>query len=387
MITFRLCWFETTQTLIEKQQKWVDMTGLGIAVIGTGMIGRLHVRSARSAGATLIGVGASDTERGARAAAELGAGRVYARPEAVADDPDVDVVHICTPNALHAPYARAALSAGKHVVCEKPLGLDLAEARELYELAAEMGSVATVPFAYRFYPTVREARARVADGRLGDVRLIHGSYLQDWLSAPDAHNWRVDAHSNGRSRAFADIGSHWCDLVEFVTGDRIVSVSAVLSAWHPRANGVEQIDPAAPSTEDVAVVMFVTETGATGSVVVSQVSPGRKNRLWFELDGTDASTVFDQENPETLWLGRKDSATVLHRGQDPRSQAAAALDVVPVGHPQGFTDCFALFVAHTYAAIAGNTPDGLPTFADGLRSAHIVDAVLRSASTGGFVKV
>ncbi len=348
------------------------------------MIGQLHVQSLRRAGGRLGGVAASTPERAASAAAALGAPRVYTGPDDLAADPDVDVVHVCSPNDSHLAWAQAALRAGKHVVCEKPLGTDLAEAQHLAALAEETGLVATVPFAYRFYPMVREARHRVATGALGDVRLVHGSYLQDWLSGATDWNWRVSASAGGRSRAFADIGSHWCDLAEFVTGDRIVSLHAVLDSWHDRVDPDTGARP--PATEDTAVLTFRTLRGATGSVVVSQVSPGRKNRLWIELDGTEGSAVFDQENPETLWLGGRTSTTVLHRG-GPASPAAAAVDRLPPGHPQGFADSFALFVEHTSAAIAGGRPDGLPTFADGLRSAVLVDAVLRSAERGAPVDV
>ena len=353
------------------------------AVIGTGMIGRLHVQSLRRAGGQLAGVGAGSPDSARRAAAELGVSRVYGSPEEVAADPDVDVVHVCSPNDSHLAYAAAALKAGKHVVCEKPLGTDLQQATDLAGLAERTGLVATVPFVYRFYPTVREARHRVASGALGDVRLVHGSYLQDWLSGASDWNWRVSATTGGRSRAFADIGSHWCDLAEFLTGDRIVSLHALLDSWHDRPGPAPaDLQP----TEDTAVLAFRTERGASGSVVVSQVSPGRKNRLWIELDGTTGSAVFDQENPETLWLGGRGSTTVLHRGE-PASPPAEAVNRLPPGHPQGFADSFALFVEHTYAAIGGAAPDGLPTFADGLRSATLVDAVLRSAATGAPVSV
>jgi predicted dehydrogenase len=362
---------------------------LGAAVVGTGFIGRIHARSARLAGAELVGIGASDADNGARAASELGAQRVYLTPGDVAADPDVDVVHVCTPNALHLPYVRAALAVGKHVICEKPLGIDLGEARTLRGLAQAAGVVATVPFGYRFYPSVREARAQVAAGSLGRIGLVHGSYLQDWLTGAAAANWHLDPALGGRSRAFADIGSHWCDLVEFVTGDRILSVCAMLSGGPGQLAGSGPNLPTDPAWrgESTASVMFLFESGALGSAVVSQVSPGRKNRLWVQFDGSDASAAFDQEHPDSLWMGRRQASTVLPRGETGQSAGAAAVNIVPPGHPQGFTDCFALFVEQTYAAIGGRAPDGLPTFDDGARAAAIVDAVLRSAESGGFVDV
>src|SRR5829696_10221389 len=203
-------------------------TPLRIAIAGTGFIGAVHARSARLAGARLVGVSASTPERSEAAASALGAERGFASSEALVEAVDVDVVHICTPNHLHLPLAEAALAAGKHVICEKPLALDVAGAQRLLDAAAGSGRHAAVPFVYRYYPTVREARERVASGQTGSVRLLHGTYLQDWLLRPDDSNWRVDEQLGGASRAFADIGSHWCDLAEFVSGHRIARLSARL---------------------------------------------------------------------------------------------------------------------------------------------------------------
>jgi predicted dehydrogenase len=366
---------------------------LGVGVIGAGFIGRVHARSARLAGGRIVGVAASTPERSDAAGRELGAERAFASGEELAGADDVDVVHICTPNHLHLPLALAALRAGKHVVCEKPLALDAAGAAELAAAADEAGVVATVPFAYRYYPTVREARARVGSGRTGELRLISGGYLQDWMAGADDDNWRVDAELGGRSRAFADIGSHWCDLVEFVTGQRIARLAARLVIAYPERprTGSHSFGQGgdgggtrrAVETEDAATVLFETDRGVAGSFVVSQVSPGRKNRLWFELTGTDEGLTFDQEQPETLWVGRREAATLLARDFDTLDPAAAAYVTLPGGHPQGYHDCFDAFVAETYAAIRdGETADGLPLVADGLRAARITDAVLRSDADG-----
>jgi predicted dehydrogenase len=294
---------------------------------------------------------------------------------------DVDVVHICTPNHLHAPLAERAIAAGKHVICEKPLSTGVDSSRRLADLAATATGVTAVPFVYRFYPTVRDARGRVQRGEAGPLRLLHGSYLQDWLSRPDEHNWRVDPALGGGSRAFGDIGVHWCDLVEFVTGHRITRLVARMLTV-PRGTA-----GSGSGTEDAAMVMFETDRGALGSVVVSQVSPGRKNRLWFSLDGSEASLQFDQELPDSLWVGGREQNMVVPRGAETASPDAARYNIVPVGHPQGYVDCFTAFVADVYAAAAGNSPDGLPTFADGLRAALITDAVVTSAASGNWVEV
>ncbi len=371
---------------------------LRAAIAGTGFIGRVHARSALLAGAHLAGVAASSRESARDAATALGADRGFDSAEELVRDPDVDVVHVCTPNHLHLPLAEAALAAGKHVICEKPLALDVSGAQQLVEAAADSGLHAAVPFVYRYYPTVREARERVASGETGAVRLLHGTYLQDWLLRPDDSNWRVDEQLGGASRAFADIGSHWCDLAEFVSGHRITRLSARLLTAVPErvseegrrafASGGDGGEARRVTTEDAAVVQFETDGGAVGSVVVSQVSAGRKNRLWIELDGAEEALAFDQEQPEELWSGRREALTILRRDPVTLSPAASRFAFLPAGHPQGYADCFDAFVADFYEGVRGDsTIEGMPTFSDGLRAAHITDAVLTSSRDERWVDV
>jgi predicted dehydrogenase len=374
------------------------MSRLRIAIAGTGFIGGLHARAARLAGARLVGVAASSALSADRAATALGAERAFASAEELVEAPDVDVVHICTPNHLHVPLALAALAAGKHVICEKPIALDADGARTLTEAAEAAGRVAAVPFVYRFYPTVREARERVRAGATGPVRLIHGSFLQDWLLRSTDENWRVDAALGGASRAFADIGSHWCDLAEFVTGHRITRVCArVLTALPERtrsgphaafARGNGGGETREVGTEDAAIVQFETDRGAIGATVISQISAGRKNQLFLEIAGAEESLAFNQEEPETLWRGRREAAIIVKRDAEAMSPAAARYAVLPPGHPQGYADCFDAFVAEVYAAIGGGeAPDGLPRFTDGLRATRITEAVLSSAREERWVEV
>ena len=371
---------------------------LRVGIAGTGFIGGVHARSVRVSGARLAGVASTSLERAESAADAFGAERAYASSEELIADPSIDVLHICTPNHLHVPLAQAALAAGKHVVCEKPLALDTGGALELASAAESVGVQAAVPFVYRYYPTVREARDLVHAGQTGEVRLLHGSYLQDWLLRPEDDNWRVDSELGGASRAFADIGSHWCDLAEFVSGHRITRVSARTLTAIPervRDEGRKAFERGANggelrrvTTEDAAIVLFETDAGAMGSVVISQVSAGRKNRLWIELDGAEAALAFDQEQPEELWHGRRDRTTLVRRDPETLSPAAARFAVLPAGHPQGYGDCFDAFVADFYAAIRdGAAPDGMPQFADGLRATRITEAVLQSARDESWVDV
>ncbi|GAB3056703.1 Gfo/Idh/MocA family protein [Stenotrophomonas tumulicola] len=373
------------------------MRKLGIAIVGTGMIGAVHRRAALLAGAEVRGVAASSPQRAHDVAQSWNVPRAYRDIEEVVGDPQVQVVHVCTPNHLHRAMAQAALQAGKHVICEKPLATTLEDARALAALAASTGLVATIPFVYRYHPVVREARARIAQGELGPLHLIHGSYLQNWLLDPASNNWRVDPAQGGASRVFADIGSHWCDLVEWVGGERFVDVTAAFatviaergtltgqSFTTPAAGGAMQ----AVSSEDVAAAMFRTSAGTLASLTVSQVSAGRHNRLWFEIDGAKASVAFNQEDAERLWIGRPDQREeVFVRGPGAGSAEQRRLSVLPAGHAQGYGHCFEAFVADTYRAIEGERPQGLPTFEDGLRSARIVDRVIASARTRAWTPI
>lgn len=373
------------------------MSRLGIAIVGTGMIGAVHRRAALLAGAEVRGVVASSSERAREVAQAWNVPHGYRDIEEVVADPQVQVVHVCTPNHLHRAMAQAALEAGKHVVCEKPLATTLDDAQALAALARSTGLVATVPFVYRYHPVVREARARIAQGELGPLHLIHGSYLQDWLLDPASNNWRVDPTLGGTSRVFADIGSHWCDLVEWVSGERFVDVSAAFetviaeraaaasqSFATPAAGGAMQ----AVSSEDVAAALFKTANGTLASLTVSQVSAGRRNRLWFEIDGAQASVAFDQEDSERLWIGLPDQREeIFTRGPGAGSAEQRRLSVLPAGHAQGYGNCFEAFVADTYRAILAERPEGLPTFEDGLRSALIVDRVIASARSRAWTPI
>lgn len=355
---------------------------LRVGFIGSGFMGEVHSRAARAARATLAGIATSTPANATRDAAALGIEKAYDSPEALISEPTIDVVHVVTPNATHLRFALAAIEAGKHVVCEKPLATTAADARRLVDAASVSGLTATVPFVYRFHPMVREARARVASGETGRVLSIQGSYLQDWLLAESDDNWRVDEKQSGPSRAFADIGSHLCDLTEFVTGDRISRVQAIKRTVFNDRSTSRNI-----TTEDLVAVLVETAGGAIGTLLVSQVAPGRKNRLHLEISGSAETIGFDQEDPETLWLGRRTGSQLLRRDQAELSTEAMRISTLPSGHPLGYQDAFNAFVLDSYTAISGVVHDGLPTFGDGLRAALLTEAVLESAVSGAWVRV
>jgi predicted dehydrogenase len=364
-------------------------------IIGSGIIARQHRRSILACGGEVVGVLSSRPDSTERAASEWHVAGYRGLAEALASG--ADVVHVCSPNQSHFGYASAALSAGMHVVCEKPLGISAEEAADLADLAAKSGLVATVPFVYRFHPLIREIRARRIAGEFGEWRVMHGSYLQDWLSSATTSNWRVNASTGGPSRAFADIGSHWCDLVEWVSGEVFEEVVASTRAVHARrpstsshifdATESEREETTLVETEDVVAAIFRTERDVLTNLTVSQVSLGRKNRLWFELDGANASVAFDQEFADTIWIGGERESRLVQRDPSQGSAEQRRLSFLPPGHTQGYAECFDAFVADSYSAIRSVRPDGLPTFEDGARSARIVSAVLNSARSGEWVKI
>jgi predicted dehydrogenase len=288
-----------------------------------------------------------------------------------------DVVHICTPNYLHAQQFLQAADLGMSIVIKKPVATSLEDAAQLVAASKTLPMTA-VPFVYRFHPLVLEIRRRIRSTPENNLWLLHGSYLQDWIAKLDGASWRQESDKGGKLRAFGDIGIHWCDLMEFVTGHRITSVSARLG----NSVGSRGIS----DTEDGAVVMFETDKGATGSLVVSQVSPGRSNRLWFSFDGDLNSYEFDQENPDFAWQGSLGDNTIIRR--DPATQPEISRpNALPPGHAQGYQNAFNDFVEEAYQVIDGKRSDVLATVVDGARATAIAEAVWHSHSTGSWVSV
>jgi predicted dehydrogenase len=353
---------------------------LNAGIIGLGFSGEVHVRAIRAAGHNVRAI-AAGTPGIARDAAQKVNVDIACTAEEMIADPDIDVIHICTPNVFHAPLAELAIMSGKHVICEKPLAISVADAEALTRLAKEKNVVATVPFIYRYYPSVREVRSQIA-ASFSVLNLIHGYYLQDWLASDEIKNWRIDPKLGGPSRAFGDIGVHWCDIIEFVTGQRIVRLNAQLLKVFEGRGKYSSAD-----TEDGGTIMFETDKGARGSVVLSQVSPGRKNKLWFSIEGPEHSYVFDQESPDSFWRGGIESNQIIMRGNPAESSEAGRYSILPAGHPQGYQDCFNAFVKDTYEAIGGRAIEGMPQFVDGLRAAQLTEAVLRSAETREWVEI
>ena len=377
--------------------------GIGTAVIGSGFIGTVHIEALRRIGVRVVGLLESSPELGAKRAAELGLPKAYPDIAAMLADPDVQVVHVTSPNELHAPQVKQILAAGKHVVCEKPLSMTSAESAELVALAARTGLVNAVNFNLRWYPLNQHVAAMVAEGGLGDVRFITGRYFQDWLLYDTDWNWRLEADQGGALRAVGDIGSHWLDLASFLTGLHVEAVMADLTTFVPvrqkpagavttfsTERGKDTI-PVQIRTEDTASILLRFAGGARGSVNISQVSPGRKNSLAYEIDGSEASAAWDSESPDQLWIGHRDQPNQqLLRNPALMNAAGAAAARLPGGHVEGFADTFSAVFTAVYTDVAAGRPSASPryaTFAAGHEEMLIGDAVLESSRTGSWVNV
>jgi predicted dehydrogenase len=373
------------------------------AVVGTGFIGIVHLDALRRLGIEVVGVVGSSPERVREKARTQALPEPYESFEAMLADPRVDVVHITSPNDLHQPQARAALEAGKHVICEKPLGMDSSETAELLRLAEHSGLVHAVNFNIRFYPQIREARERVAAGALGDVRLVTGAYLQDWLLRDTDWNWRLEDERGGALRAVGDIGSHWIDLMTHVTGQHVEAVMADLTTFLPvrqrpvgpvetfGMGGAGETVPVEIRTEDTASILLRFDGGARGAFTVSQLSPGRKNALTFQLDGAESGLAWNGERPEELWIGHRERPNeLLLRDPALLTPGAAALTSVPGGHAEGFENTFRELYRAVYRAVetGGPPPEpDYPTFADGHEAAVIGEAIAASAREGRWAQV
>jgi predicted dehydrogenase len=375
-----------------------------VGVIGTGFSASSHLDAlTRLAGVQVVGLVGSSEQRAQRAALRLQLDvPVYPDLDALLGDPRVDAVHVCTPNDLHAGMSLQALAAGKHVLSEKPLALNAEESARLVAAASDAGIVVGVCFNYRHFPLVQQIRSVLSSGE--EMHLVHGSYLQDWLLFEDDWNWRLLSERAGSTRAVGDIGSHWVDTVEHVTGDRVEDVLADLGrVYEERVRPSEEVETFAGTreggtrypvdTEDFGSVLVRFSSGARGSFVVSQVSAGRKNRLWFEIDTASRSLAWDQEAPNRLWIGRRDGPNEeLVRDPSLLAPTAAPLARYPAGHQEGWPDALRNLLEDFYRAVTAHRRGKAyaPTFAsfqDGHHLVQVVEAIEASNRTGTWVGV
>lgn len=376
---------------------------LTAVVVGTGFIGPVHVEALRRAGVEVKGIVGSSAEKSRIAADALGLAKGYPSFDSVLADETVNVVHLATPNRFHFRQATDALNAGKHVMCEKPLAMNSKQSAKLVELAASSGLVTGVAHNIRFYPLCYEASSRVASDSFGDVLHVTGSYVQDWLLHGTDFNWRVLAEDGGPLRAIADIGTHWLDLAEFVSGRRVVSVCADLQTVYPRrqrpVGGVEtfsgkqagETEWTEIKTEDAGCVLLKFDNGARGSLHVSQTTAGRKNCLRFEIAGSRQAISWNSERPNELWTGHRDRPNeTLLRDPALMSTNAAQRASYPGGHNEGFPDTFKQLFRSFYQYIENHNEGDrqpFPTFADGHHEILLCEAILKSHNEQCWVDV
>ena len=385
--------------------KQLTKRSIGVGVAGTGFIGPAHIEGLRRNGINILALAERTREKAQQKADELGIPRIYASLDEMLADPEIDVVHLATPNYLHHPHAKAALLAGKHVICEKPLAMTSAQSGELLQLARERNLVNAVNFNIRMYPLAQQARSMVQGGELGDLFIVQGSYLQDWLLFPTDWNWRLEPNLGGTLRAVGDIGSHWLDLLTFISGLQVEEVYADFKTFHPvRKKPARPVETYTGKiltpedymdqpirTEDYATILLHYENGVRGVLTVSQVSSGRKNRLFYEINGSKSSLAWDSERPNELWIGQRTGPNqTLMKDPSLLSPEARAVTSYPGGHTEGFPDTFKQLYAKVYDYIItgdfSKKPD-FPTFADGHDEMLLCEAIERSAREKSWIQV
>jgi predicted dehydrogenase len=378
------------------------MKSIKTAIFGTGFMGRVHLEAVRRVESVQAAAIAGRNEAAARKLGEAFSVPTMTDYREVLRDPAIEAVHICTPNAQHFSMAKEALEAGKHVICEKPLTTTVAEAEELVALAARQGVRNCTCHNLRFYPMVQQMRRLREAGDLGDILVLQGTYSQDWLLYDTDWNWRVETKAGGPSRCMADIGSHWFDMAEHITGLRVASLCADLQTFHPtrkqpkhsvetfanKLMGPEDYIETSVDTEDFGAVVFRMGTRTRGCMTASQVSAGRKNGLSIEIYGSKSSVAWNQERPDELWQGHRDVGNEIFV-KDPSllKPGARSYADLPGGHSEGYDDTFKQVFRRFYASIAKADVPEYPQFVDGLRQMKILNAVLESNRKRGWVDV
>ena len=374
------------------------------AIIGTGFMVRVHIEGIRRLGhVEVVAVAGSSDASAKKFAAEMGVERSTGDYKTLLADPSIDAVHVLTPNSLHFPMSMAALEAGKAVLCEKPLTVTSAEAKKMVALAAKKNLPNAVCHNLRYYPVVQHVRRIIESGELGEILHVQGTYSQDWLLYETDFNWRIEADRNGELRAMGDIGSHWMDMIQHLTALPITSVCADLATFHKtrkkpkvavqtfagkklKPNDYEDV---AITTDDWGAVMLRLGDRARGAFTVSQVAAGCKNKFAFEIYGTKAGVQWNQEEPDRLWIGHRNTPNqlIVKDGSLLHPKAAAYAEL-PGGHSEGYDDSHKALYKRFYQKIADpSVPVEYPTFEDGLRGMILLEKVAESAKKQKWVKV
>lgn len=374
------------------------------AVIGTGFMGKVHSEAIRRLGVVdIVAVVANTKEEAAGFGRSIGVERTGDDYKAVLADKEIEAVHVCTPNSLHYPVSKDALLAGKAVLCEKPLTLSVKEAQDLVDTAAKTGLPNCVNHNLRYYPVVQHIRRMIEAGELGDVLIAQGSYSQDWLLYDTDYNWRIESKHNGPLRAMGDIGSHWMDMVQHLTGLKITELCADLQTVHKtrkrpktaietfagKTLRPEDYEEVPIDTEDYGAVLLHLGGRARGAFTVSQMSAGCKNKFAFEIFGTKCGVGWNQERPDELWIGHRNSPNqIIIKDPSLLNPKAASYADLPGGHSEGYDDTHKQVYKRFYAKVMDSSaPVDYPTFADGLWGMQLLEKVIESNQKKGWVKV
>jgi predicted dehydrogenase len=372
------------------------------AVIGAGFMGKVHSEAIRRLGhVDIVAVAAANAQEGAAFAQSIGVDRSTGDYKELLADPEIEAVHVCTPNALHYPVSKAALEAGKAVLCEKPLSLSVAEAEDMVRIAESKGLPNCVNHNLRYYPVVQHIRRMIESGELGEVLVVQGTYSQDWLLYDTDYNWRIEKASNGALRVVGDIGSHWMDLVQHLTGLKITALCADLQIVHKtrkkpkkaietfagKTLSPEDYEEVPIETEDFGAVLVHLGDRARGAYTVSQVNAGCKNRFQMEIFGTKCGVMWNQERPDELWIGHRNSPNqIIIKDPSLLNPAAAAYADLPGGHSEGYDDTHKQVYRRFYRKVADpSSPVDYPTFADGLHGMRLLEKVIESHQKRGWV--
>jgi len=380
------------------------MKKIKTAIIGTGFMGKVHAENVRRLGnVEIVAVAGTSDDKAREFGQSIGVERTTGDYRTLLNDPEIDAVHVLTPNALHYPMCKAAIAAGKHVLCEKPFTMTSAEAKELVDLAARAKIVNAIQHNLRYYPVVQQIRRMIEAGDLGEILIAQGTYSQDWLLYETDWNWRIESKSNGALRAMGDIGSHWMDMIQHLTGQRITALCADLATFfktrkRPKGSietfagktlSPADYQPVEIDTEDFGAVLLHLGERARGVFTVSQMSAGRKNMFTFDIYGTRAGVSWNQERPDELWIGQRNAPNqVIVKDPSLLYPKAAAYADLPGGHSEGYDDTHKQVFKHFYAKVAdASAPVDYPTFEDGLVGMQLLEKVLESSKKNAWVTV
>jgi len=382
------------------------MKSIKVGLIGTGYIGLVHLEMLRRVvGVEVLAVADKNRELAAQAAKRLSIPKVYAEAEELIADPDIEVIHNCAPNHVHFEINRRAILAGKEVLSEKPLSLNSRESAELVELAKKNSALTAINFCYRYYPVIQEAAARARRGDLGEVRAFLGHFLQDWLFFETDYSWRLDPKIAGAANVIADLGSHWCDLVQFITGRKITEVMAELHTCLPKrrkpttgplsfsSQKAADYEDVEVKLDDYAALFMRLDNGARGNFTTCQVAAGRKVDIELQLFGSKESYAWSHVHPNALWIGHRDRANeVFYESSQLQAEETRKYATLPTGHPMGYHDAVYNLFRDYYGALAAKREGRayearFPDFITGHEEMCVIDAAVESHRSGRWTRV